>query len=113
MSSTETPRSAARGRSISRRTSGLPLRSVVSGSTTSGIVFIFASIADRVLRQLVEVRTLDEILNFRVALVAADGAHLLHAGVDLLRDTWLSISRVLCISCCCDSSRWSRSVSFT
>ena len=36
-------------RSISRRTSGLPLRSVVSASATPGIVFIFASSASEYL----------------------------------------------------------------
>ena len=44
ISITETPRSAARGRSISSRTSGFPLRSVVSVSTRLGMVFISASI---------------------------------------------------------------------
>ena len=42
MSPTRTPRSAARARSICTRTSGLPTMSVESGSTTSGMVFIFA-----------------------------------------------------------------------
>src|ERR1039457_5508746 len=45
ISITLTPRSAARGRSISRRTSGLPLRSVVSVSTRPGLSLILASSA--------------------------------------------------------------------
>ena len=58
----------------SRRTSGLPLRRVVSASVSPGMVFILASNCVGVVRQLVEVGALDEVLDVGVALIAADGA---------------------------------------
>ena len=80
MSPTRTPRSAARARSITTRNSGLPLISVESTSTTSGMVFIFSEQLVRVLDQLLQIRTTNHVLNVGVAETAAgDRRHLLHA----------------------------------